>query len=1353
MINLLAKLMLFIVNIVCLTILLSVNAYAARTINSATVDGGTSVSVSPATSIRADIQVSTTGNGANGRWRSSSWEIDGTPYCVNHTDYSSSGGTFSEHFNIVAPLTSGTYAVTFVAYRNNSCSQGASSDYVLNDAVTVSAPVSGPAVLAEYHLDECDLLDGVIDASGNGYSGTAQGDVETSDQAGKLCRGVELNDDNYLQVTDFPNQTDSFTITAWFNTDDRSKSGQRIFADDENNSGGYAVSVGDGGSGRVRFYHRNQPSSGIIDTDAVIANNTWYFVAAVTDVSAGQRHLYIYSAAGTELDHKSMNISGSLGVDTGAVSIGGETVNGETANRFDGLLDEVVIFDGAMSQNQIETIQQHNIDDENWDGTLRTCPSCSFCFYDDFGRSSLGNSWTIIKEDNFTPQISDGKMMLTDTTGSVASGVTLNGAFPAADNYVEIEFTHYAYGGSGADGIVLVLSDASVSPVAGAYGGSLGYANRSGLAGFSGGWLGFGIDEFGNYSNPTEGRNGGPGFRADAVAVRGHGDTASDYVYITGTGTLSPGIDDKSSSAAAPGYTYRFSIDTRNSKTLIKVERDAGSGDVTLIDWYDATQAAAAPENFRLSITGSTGGSTNYHSIDDFMISATQCGTLGGGVDHYRIEHNATGITCQASTVTLRACVNDDCSVEYAEPTTVTLIPASNAPPNWIGGDTRTFTGNSDVLLQQTTPLILDLGLTATFPAATNVTRCYKDGVEADCAIAFSDTGIFIDGDSDAGSSDSAIETQIAGKPSNVAPNDTVFQVRVLRTDDSSGACVASLVNNSNALFSYLVPEADNGLADNSITLTSNLASETLDGVGSAEELQLAFNADGAAAFWLTSVDAGRYQLQVELDILVTDSAGNPLTDDAGNPTGETFKVSDTSNAFVVRPFAVFADAVGNATAQDGSGGVYKKTGEDFSLDFKSLSWTAGRDADNDGQWDDCGSSTLAAPGAGYARVSQWVLGQPAVSLEKPTGGDSGSISYGNGNITITTGATSVSADNVDYNQVGIIQLVQNGINGFLGKNVAVCSPYIGRFYPDHFDLTQGVLINRSDNSCPSASSFTYLDENLQLSYTLTAKNSSNATTTNYVSSFAKFDGSAGTYTVGAVDDPAGIPTALSSRLDIDSSTQVTGWTAGEAGFNIKLNVDRLTAPDGPFSESRFGVDLHDSDGVGFNGFDLDTDSDGISDHVQATSSGSLRYGRLRLENAHGSEMLVLPMLMQAEYWNGSAFSWNVVDSCSSFSTDKLTLDSVEQSSIVGDNPIRVKGVVTTTATITNQPLSSGDGDLEFSAPGVGGVGWVDVQLTVPHYLQFDWHGSGDSNPTSRATFGVYQGNEHIIYIRETTWR
>jgi MSHA biogenesis protein MshQ len=65
--------------------------------------------------------------------------------------------------------------------------------------------------------------------------------------------------------------------------------------------------------------------------------------------------------------------------------------------------------------------------------------------------------------------------------------------------------------------------------------------------------------------------------------------------------------------------------------------------------------------------------------------------------------------------------------------------------------------------------------------------------------------------------------------------------------------------------------------------------------------------------------------------------------------------------------------------------------------------------------------------------------------------------------------------------------------------------------------------------------------------------------------------------------------------------------------------------------------------------------------------------------------------------------------------------------------------------------LITGDGQLRFSAPGAGNDGYLDISMQVPAWLKFDWNAAiaGDENPSARATFGIYKGNDSQIFLRE----
>ena len=241
-----------------------------------------------------------------------------------------------------------------------------------------AATVTAYAPLADYRMDEASwnsTAGEVMDNSGNGNNARAYNSASTASSSRALTGdpgtcGYGVFDNGagisagYIQ-TPLPNLTGNFTITAWVRTTNNAVTGQRILIDDQNNTNGYGLSLADGTTGRLRFYSRGiGPIS--FDSTYTIANNTWYFVAAVADFASKRRSIYIYNQSGALLNvsTEAAAWTGTWGTDAGPVSIGGETnASGEApaSFHFRGNLDEVRVYQQVLSQTVLDAfaIQRH----------------------------------------------------------------------------------------------------------------------------------------------------------------------------------------------------------------------------------------------------------------------------------------------------------------------------------------------------------------------------------------------------------------------------------------------------------------------------------------------------------------------------------------------------------------------------------------------------------------------------------------------------------------------------------------------------------------------------------------------------------------------------------------------------------------------------------------------------------------------------------------------------------------------------------------------------------------------------------------------------------------------------------
>src|SRR5579885_816176 len=240
---------------------------------------------------------------------------------------------------------------------------------------------------------------------------------------------------------------------------------------------------------------------------------------------------------------------------------------------------------------------------------------------------NINNSGTITP---FSPTASgtSAGMIMTTASGNESTYAYDPTSFSSANATIAVQFTYTASNGTStpADGITFFLADASVVASSGftpgAFCGSLGYAQKnataappSGVSGLNGGYLGVGIDEFGNYSNPTEGRIGGPGAEANNVAVRGPGTGQNGYDYLGGT---TGGLPNFSAPTSGSVSTY-FEMTISATNQLVMYMQEGG----VYVPIFTADLSGyARPNNLIMGFTGSTGGSYSEQQVANVLLTS-----------------------------------------------------------------------------------------------------------------------------------------------------------------------------------------------------------------------------------------------------------------------------------------------------------------------------------------------------------------------------------------------------------------------------------------------------------------------------------------------------------------------------------------------------------------------------------------------------------------------------------------------------------------------------------------------------------------------------------------------------------
>ena len=663
------------------------------------------------------------------------------------------------------------------------------------------------------------------------------------------------------------------------------------------------------------------------------------------------------------------------------------------------------------------------------------------------------------------------------------------------------------------------------------------------------------------------------------------------------------------------------------------------------------------------------------------------------------------GRSCSGSFDHVR--IEHDASASVCTPESVTVKACLNAscstlytgpvtvqmtPAGWVGGDSFTFSGGiGSRQLGVGTSGNVTLGTASTSPLASSATRCFN-GASETCTMSFANASCNFDAVEPAAAPQTRLFTKLAATP---------FSVDVLA------------LSNSTTINTGFTGSVDVDLVDASSTVCP-----TGGGLNTATSISFVGADAGRKAVAFTYNNAAK-DVRVRMRV------------------GAAAPACSTDN-FAIRPAAAQLNTSANAAAPSAASTPVIAAGSSFNLSASTnvvgTSYTETWTLDSSklsAQVTTQDSSVVSGGVVGVLTPASLVGNATVVSA---TYSEAGYLYLAPGAFIDTTfTAVDRTLGDCVASTVGGANLSDTAVGGRYGCDIGNRTTVsLGRFRPDHFTISAPVL---APFCSATATPFTYFGQDgFATNFTLTAQNVGNGTTQNYRGVFAKLTTTDyGNYGFTSAALPAG------AALQTSATAPTGSWVDGVAAIVARHQVSR---PTNPTPTTVLSVSA--------------APTDGEVPASAATVVGAdvrLRYGRLRMQNAYGSELRALPIPLEAQYWNGTFYTTHTDDSCT-----VLPMSSLVMSNFTGS----LAACETQISPIGNQTLANGrvPGGLSLSRPGANNAGSVDLAINVTAVAtgntctgpapsaataaNMPWFGP---NVGGRATFGIYKSP--LIYLRE----
>ena len=683
------------------------------------------------------------------------------------------------------------------------------------------------------------------------------------------------------------------------------------------------------------------------------------------------------------------------------------------------------------------------------------------------------------------------------------------------------------------------------------------------------------------------------------------------------------------------------------------------------------------------------------------------------GPRHLEIVHpTGTGLTCAASTLTVRACADAlvPCT-PFTGGVAGTLTATGTPVVSWdgttggaIGAGFVIPAGSSSVTknVQVSTVGSVVFGITTpTTPAASNATTCSFGSPQ--CTFTASAAG-FLFSSTPMGTT-STLPAQVSGLATG-----TLYLRAVQAATTNAAVCTPAIISQSNVAvdMSYACNNPTTCQAGSLATINTTAIST------SPTSVNLNFDANASAPITVRYDDVGQ----------ITVSARKSITP----PNGTAVVLNGSTNAFVVAPHRFGVSGVTAAPIRAGRDFAAAVTAFN-ALPTPTPTRNFGKETAPEGV-------TL-----GFTRCQPTGAGTSAGSFNGSLGGFNAGVAnasnlnwseVGNGDLVATLSSGS-------YLGSGLTASGTTGASGVACGSGGAGAGSVGRFIPNHFEtavaLAAGVPMPCPTGlTCPASNNgvvngFVYSGQ--PFSVVVTAKNALTPpiTTVNYqysatpANSFAKDVALVAISAAGGAILPATTPGGL-----------LSAGTAAATGFLLGTNAGAPARPS--FTLASAALPTPPANVPPANVFLRAVDADAVTS-LQPVAANSVEggvlvaSGRIRMPNAYGSELLALPMTATVQYFNNASWVTSTTDSVTAFDTRLVSaggnLVTAVRAGLAGGVTVRSPGLA---------PVASGVRVFNFNAPNLSGH--VDASLNAPTYLP---------NAGARATFGIFKSP--LIYRRE----